>query len=491
MIKQHLLSILCILYGFSAYSVFANVVDGKQDDHRIQDLQIQKQLDTIRPIVPNIPTYESKTPNKQEQTLSLSADELLAYPDLVVRAMAMAVLQNHFENVVFLLPYYQKIPQNMREVVLEEWAKGMVAEAQGDTKAAVKAYRNALSANNNASLLRLRLAMALYANKEYDASEDQFTKLLSEDSIPPQIAELINQYLTAIKQQNRVSVYGGINYLADKNINNAPKNSDLGGGWTAPKAQSAHGVGFNFGVSKKWGMSKGFFGETRLDAHGKYYTDNKPYNELNVRVLAGVGHENAHHSVALLPFVEKSYYAGGSANNDMLKYFSESKGLSAEWSYWLTPKWQTSLYGEYAKQDYTTRNHLDGQTKSLGGSVLYLSNAKRYYFAGLDYNKTDTRDADDSFVRQGVRAGFGQELGLGFSTRMSVNFAKKEYQGAGFFGKIQENDEYGASISLWHKKIHYAKITPRITWQYNKVDSNLPLYEYDKHRIFIEMSKKF
>ena len=146
MIKQHLLSILCILYGFSAYSVFANVVDGKQDDHRIQDLQIQKQLDTIRPIVPNIPTYESKTPNKQEQTLSLSADELLAYPDLVVRAMAMAVLQNHFENVVFLLPYYQKIPQNMREVVLEEWAKGMVAEAQGDTKAAVKVtkYKNLL-----------------------------------------------------------------------------------------------------------------------------------------------------------------------------------------------------------------------------------------------------------------------------------------------------------------------------------------------------------
>lgn len=133
MIKQHLLSILCILYGFSTYSVFANVVDGKQDDHRIQDLQIQKQLDTIRPIVPNMPTYESKTPNKQEQTLSLSADELLAYPDLVVRAMAMAVLQNHFENVVFLLPYYQKIPQNMREVLLEEWAKGMVAEAQGDT----------------------------------------------------------------------------------------------------------------------------------------------------------------------------------------------------------------------------------------------------------------------------------------------------------------------------------------------------------------------
>lgn len=490
MMEKRFLSTLCVLScGLSVNTVFADIYD-KQDDQRIQDVHIQKQVEMTEPVAPDVPNDVPKTSSEQGKSLSISADELLNYPDLVVRAMAMAVLQNNFDDVAFLLPYYQKIPNHLRETMLEQWAKGMVAEAQGDAKTAVRAYRSALSVNNDASLLRLRLAMALYANKEYDASEDQFTKLLSEE-MPPQVAQLIHQYLTAIKRQNRVSINGGINYLADKNINNAPKNSNLGGGWTAPKAQSAHGIGFNFGVDKKWRLPQGFFGQTRLDTYGKYYTDNKPYNELTVRVLAGAGHENARHSFALLPFVEKSYYAGGNADNDKLKYFSTSKGISAQWSYWLNPKWQASVYGEYAKQDYTTRNHLDGESKSLGVSALYLANAKRYYFTGIDYHKTDTKDADDSFVRQGVRAGVGQELGLGFSTRVSVNVAQKEYQGVGFFGKIQKNNEYGASVSVWHKKVHYAGITPQITWQYNKVDSNLPLYEYDKHRIFIEMSKKF
>lgn len=461
----------------------------KQDDRRIQESVIQKQLDAITPT--KLPTPTTSTTQPQTGTsISMTADELGNHPDLVVRAIAMAVLQNNFDNVEFLLPYYEKLPTYTQENIILEWARGMVAEKQGNAKKAVRHYRIALAENNEAGLVRLRLAIALFANKEYVASEDQFTKLLSEKDIPPQLTQVIQEYLTAIKRQNRLSINGGINYLSDKNINNAPKNSDLGGGWTAPTPQSAHGVGYNFDLDKKWGLSDGFFWQSRLNTYGKLYTDNKSYNELSVRISAGMGHEDARHTFALLPFIEKNYYAGDSAD-DELKYFSQAKGVTAEWSYWITPKWQTNLYGEVAEQDYATRIHLNGLSRSGGGHVLYLSNAQRYYFAGLNFNRTDTQDGEDSFVRRGLRVGMGQELGYGFSTRLSAGVAEKDYRSAGFFGKIQQNDEYEASVSLWNKKIHYAGITPRVTWQYQKVDSNLPLYEYDKNKIFIEMSKQF
>lgn len=471
---------------------FANEVIhyGKQDDRHIQDSVIQKQLEMTHPIAPRPTLAPATAPTDNANTVSMSAEELGNHPDLVVRAIAMAVLQNNFDNVAFLLPYYEKLPKHAQETVLLEWARGMMAERQGNAKQAVRHYRIALSENGEAGLLRLRLAIALFANKEYDASEDQFTKILSEDGVPPDVAQVIQDYLTAIKRQNRLSISGGINYLADKNINNAPSNPDLGGGWTAPAPQSAHGVGFNLNLDKKWGLPEGFFGQTRLDTSGKYYTDNKAYNELTVRLSAGMGHADARHSFALLPFVEKSYYAGDNDNNK-LDAFSEAKGVSAEWSYWITPKWQTSLHGEVAEQDYDTRIHLNGLSRSASGSVLYLPNAQRYYFAGLDFNRTNTRDGDDSFVRRGLRVGVGQELGYGFSTRVIASVAEKDYKDAGFFGKIQQNDEYSASVSLWNKKIHYAGITPRVTWQYQKVDSNLPLYEYDKNKVFVEMSKQF
>lgn len=481
---------LLIIGTFIAPIAFANSFDGKQDDRHIQDSTIQKQLEMTRPIAPPTTSTPVIAQADDSTSISITAEELGNHPDLVIRAMAMAVLQNNFDNVDFLLPYYEKLPTHSQETMLLEWARGMVAEKQNNAKKAVRHYRIALSENGEAGLLRLRLAISLFANKEFDASEDQFTKLLSEDDLPPDIAQVIQEYLTAIKRQDRLSISGGINYLSDKNINNAPSNPDLGGGWTAPAPQSAHGIGLNLNLDKKWGLPDGFFWQTRLDTNGKYYTDNKAYNELTVRVSAGMGHADARHNFALLPFFEKNYYAGDHANHK-LDDFSKAKGVSAEWSYWLTPKWQTSLYGEVAEQDYATRIHLNGLSRSASGSILYLPNARRYYFAGLDFNRTDTRDGDDSFVRRGVRVGMGQELGYGFSTRVIASVAEKDYREAGFFGKIQQNDEYSVSISLWNKKIHYAGITPRVTWQYQKVDSNLPLYQYDKNKVFVEMSKQF
>lgn len=471
-----------------AQPTLAKDIKQHQDDQRIQDLHTQKQItmpqahSDLKPML---------APNKKENTVSLSAQELSNYPQLVVRALAMAVLENHFDNVAFLLPYYQQIPPQMQETILQQWASGMLAERDGHYRQAINAYRIALAENNHATRLRLRLALALFANKEFDAAQDQFIKLLSEDEIPQDVAEFIQQHLLEIKRQDRWSVSGGVSFLNDRNINNAPKNPDLGGGLTASNAQSARGLGFNLGINKRWSISHGFYSEIRTDGQGKYYWDNKPYNELGVRFSIGGGYENARAHFVLLPFLEKNYYAGGNNDDDKLRYFSSAKGLFAEWSYWLTPHWQTSLSAEFAKQEYARRVHLNGTTRSVNANVVYLPNAKRYYFVGLNFNRTDTRDADDAFIRRGINIGLGQELAFGFGMRVSANYAQKDYRAVGFFNQVQHNKEYGVSVSLWNKKIHYAGITPRITWQYQRVNSNLPLYEYDKNKIFIEMSRQF
>lgn len=40
------------------------------------------------------------------------------------------------------------------------------------------------------------------------------------------------------------------------------------------------------------------------------------------------------------------------------------------------------------------------------------------------------------------------------------------------FRITQRNKEYGVQVSLWHRALHFKGITPRLTWQYNKVKSN-------------------
>ncbi|UNU74064.1 surface lipoprotein assembly modifier [Moraxella nasovis] len=468
-------------------SAFANdkTIITEQDDKRIQD----RQLTHIQP-PPTLPQVHLDKTMTAEQTLSISADELVNYPTLIHRAMAAALMYQHDDDVVFLLPYYEQLPKDQQDQIALSWARGVSYEKKGNLPWAIREYRNVLSHNHQANLVRLRLAVVLSADKQFNAAEDQFTKILSDKEVPADVANFIGHHLAAIKRQNQASFGGGINFLNDKNINNAPKNKDLGGGWVAPQAQSAQGFGINFDAQKKWRLQDGFFGEMNGDIRAKYYWNNKPYNELTGRISAAIGHENARHSISIAPFVEKNYYAGG-GKNTQLQYFSDTKGVSADFRYWLTPNWRLSASGELASLDYTTRHHLDGSSRHVGANLMYVANPKSYYFVGVDRHKNNAQDGDDSFVRRGVRVGTGQDLPYGFGMQLTANYAKKDYRAAGFFGKVQHNDEYGAGLSLWHKKLYFGKLTPRLTWQYQKVDSNLPLYQYDKHKVFVELNQRF
>jgi len=61
-----------------------------------------------------------------------------------------------------------------------------------------------------------------------------------------------------------------------------------------------------------------------LDASGKYYWNNKKYNELNVRAGVGLGYQTARFEISLTPFTEKRWYAGGSSGSESLKQYSKN-----------------------------------------------------------------------------------------------------------------------------------------------------------------------
>ncbi|TJY49520.1 surface lipoprotein assembly modifier [Histophilus somni] len=67
----------------------------------------------------------------------------------------------------------------------------------------------------------------------------------------------------------------------------------------------------------------------------------------------------------------------------------------------------------------------------------------------------------------------------------------KNYRSAGFFNKTQRNRELGVQVSVWHRAVHWQGLTPRLTWSYTKTDSNIPLFRYNKQRLFLEINKQF
>ena len=210
-----------------------------------------------------------------------------------------------------------------------------------------------------------------------------------------------------------------------------------------------------------------------------------------MRLGVGLGYQNARTEVSLLPFSEKRWYAGGASGSDALKQYSRNSGARLELSHWLNNQWQYSGAFEYGEQRYVTRKHLNGNNYLWSNSLLYMPKSGQYFVLGADYNRENTRDRDNAYQRKNVRLGWVQEWPLGISTRLSAAYARRTYKDVDFFGIRQKNNEYLTSATLWHRDFYFWGITPKLTWTYQKVKGNHPFYNYDKNRVFIEMSKTF
>ena len=468
--KTFLYSVLGMMYANSANAEVAQSKNDNLDDN-------------IQVATPKFqaPAVQLKVNNPG--SVSMTKAELVQHPDLIIRGMIPAVLQNNEEVVSLLLPLYREIPQ--KDPVLLSWAEAIEARHQGNYSEAAQRYRTLFTQHSDILPLRYQLAQALFLNNDNEAAKDQFQKLRAEE-MAPEMTAVIDQYLSALNQRDQWKFSGGVSFLNETNINNAPKAGTHIGSWQAWKKESAQGLSYSLGLDKKWSLPNNFFTQ-----QGKYYWDNKKYNELNVRLGWGLGYQTSRWELSLTPFTEKRWYSGGSSGSDALKQYSKNSGARFDISYWLNPRWQISSALEYGEQRYDWRKHLNGNNYLFSNTLLYVPKSGQYWFAGLDYSRENTRDKDNAYQRMGSRLGWGQEWPWGISSRITLSYAKRHYQAVDFFNIRQKNREYASTLTLWHRDLYFWGITPKITWSYQKVKSNHPFYGYDKNRVFLEMSKTF
>ncbi|MEN2896073.1 TPR repeat-containing protein [Mannheimia haemolytica] len=157
--------------------------------------------------------------------------------------MLTALVTNHTENVQFLLPIYQQLPASKQNSEVVQWAEAVNAKAKQNYSEAIKGYRQLLAKYPENQPIRMQLAVALFENRENEAAEAQFYKLQA-DKLPQEIANAVNSYLEAIGKQDQWSFQGGLTYLNDPNINNAPNAGTTYGNWTAPKKNPPKGSAF-------------------------------------------------------------------------------------------------------------------------------------------------------------------------------------------------------------------------------------------------------
>ncbi|MDU8924452.1 surface lipoprotein assembly modifier [Pasteurellaceae bacterium LIM206] len=458
----------------------------------------------ITPLKPVTPPAVSPQLLRKSMQFTINASELAKRPDLLVRALIPALYDNNTSAVKALLPIYRQLPAHQQDKLLMTWAEAIVARGEGNLAESVHLYRELIAAQPKLIPVRFQLAIALFENQENEAATDQFEKLRTEP-LSHELQHVINRYLQALLSRDQWRFSGAVTYLNEENVNNAPKKGTRINGWTPDEEpEHAEGIGYYFSADKKWSLVQGWFSQFTLEGRGKYFWNNKKYNEFAARAEVGIGYRNQRAEIAVKPFFEQFLYANGESRNasmtGTLHRYSNTVGGHVVGSYWLSPRWLFSADIETGHSVYTRKTYLDGNYYVVSPTLLFMPNARQYWFIGADYYRKNARQGFNAFQREGIRLGWGQEW-KGISTRLQLSYAHRHYKSAvtksrtffapPFYAEKQKNREFGITLSLWHRQLHWLGITPRLTWAYQQTDSNHPFAEYDKNRVYLEFGKTF
>ena len=394
-----------------------------------------------------------------------------------------------------LLPVYQQVPNYDPSVV--DCGNAIIAADGGDLDKAVGMYRKLNAQLPEVKVLRFQLAMALFYNRQFDASQSEFEKLRSDATSDADI-KAINKYLDAINSQDRWSFNASVSYMDDRNITNAPEQGTRvvrpDGSVITYTSPRETGKGLNFGLygDRKWLYDNKVFTAVHLNSYGKYYWDNKDYNDITAGIGAGVGYQNAVTEVEVGPFYNKRFYAQGRSGDGDLHTYTDTTGLKLNLNQWVTPKLRYQGLVRYAKSSYIDKyEYNDGNDWLLANTAVYLPNGQQFWTFGLDYSTRDSEDSSLAYDRPGVRVGWGQTWPKGYSTKLDFGYAERNYDGEDFFGVKRENQEYNAGVTVWNRGFSLAGLTPRLSWNYSETKSNSPFEEYSKNDVSIEFTKAF
>lgn len=445
------------------------------------------------PIEIAVPTsLPSETATEHEMTKEDFLHYLSEHQEELEATIAELIRMGNVGGLKELLPIYQNMSN--RDDSLIEWAEALIKKSAGDHKSAIATLRKLNAQFPDVRVLRFQLAAMLLENRQFAAARSELEKIASLKELPEADRQLIDRMIAVAKSSSDWSLNANINYTKDNNINNTPElGTKLGENWTySTPREKGEGVDYALSANKRWIGDNRFFTGIDLDGFGTYYWDNKKHNTLNAKVGVEAGYVDGIKEFSIKPFYQKNWYGGGSnAKTDKLAAYRDSYGVQLGMNYAIGRNTQYYANASYTENKHTERKSNNGKDYSLGQTVAYTVNPKTYFFGGVDYFKRNAVSNDNSFHRQGVRVGWGQIWGKGFSTRASVGYGIRQYDAPDFFKIKRKNEELNFNMSIWNRGFSLLGLTPRVNLSYNKVKSNSAFEEYSKGDASVEFTKTF
>lgn len=497
-----------------AYSVPVMAEDtppdiGPELDQATELLKRENQTAVSDPTAPStaVSDTEAQRAIKSRQQLAAATTynlaALKANPAAFSKFLNDALAAQDMVTVKEVLPHYKALKTN--DPMLIKFADALIYRSEAKNKQAIAIYREMLAADPDFHPVRLNMALAMQADKQYAAAKEQFLKLQSVDLPAPVMARVQNS-LAQINRSEKWQFNVSASYVRDSNINDAPSKSIQSSLGRSIEQKTANGIQVSGSANKRFNLPENFYATVGGNASLKGYWDETDYNDYLLTASAGIGYDDAKNDVSLTPFVTKRYYDE--------EDYSLRKGVTVSGSRWVKPKLKLTATGilsnETFEDDDNKNRETDGQF--LGLNAFYIKDAKEYFYGGLgNYQNDVPKSSIISYDRNSVNVGWGREWKHGISTLATAGYGIKEYEdpadaypaGSGAWlgyynavggkpGTKREDKTTSLGLQVWKRDITVLGLTPRLVFDYETTSSNFGYYDdRDEKSATVLLTKTF
>ena len=399
-----------------------------------------------------------------------------------------AIIHKDWKELEKLLERYKQTDHY--DHILYEYGLGALYRFQGKQKKAIEMYKQIIKNNPNLHYPRFDLSMMLFEDKQYNEAKSEFE--IVRPFLPTQIQGLIDQLLTTMKKSQDWQPTVNFNFEKTDNVNQSSNIKEISIGdatfirdeESLPK--KAKGLGYTLNASREKNMMSNHYAYFSATFNGINYWDNKDYSEQTIRIDTGYKYKDLKQSFGIIPFIGQNILGNSR--------YSNNYGTGLEYNRLLSNRLQVSANTTHIQkryQDSDLAHYYDGHSNSQAALVMYQPKSQLLIYSGVDWLQDRLADEAESSNKQGIRSGFlyfGDSLGINGNIRYSKrNFLADNI----WYGIHRKDNEYELNVAAWRKQWQWKGFTPKLNYRYQKIESNLPLYERNNATWFMTIDKIF
>ncbi|MEZ5837881.1 MAG: surface lipoprotein assembly modifier [Geminicoccaceae bacterium] len=408
-----------------------------------------------------------------------------ANPDQLVNAATELLTRGLPDEAELLLDKAESYGADVDSV---RFARAFLAQTRGDLKEAEKLYRAILVDRPDALRVRLELGRVYYLLDDDAKAELQFRYALAGD-LPEPVKDNVLAFLDRIRARRLWALSLNIAVAPDTNVN------------AAPNTRSVDILGLPFQLDEK-AREKSDIG-LELQTSGRFdvpVTDNllirqaaflrileysgADYDDTSLYMQAGPLWRQPGREVQTSILLGRRWYESHG--------YSRSLGTRVDVRQRINPRVEAAIGLQYLYADHDEARYLDGPRYQLSSQAIWALTPQSYLRGVIALDRETADAATESNWGLFAALGYYVELPAGFGVYAEPGVQLRRFDKEGTaFGKRREDVTPRLSLNLRNRKLDLFGFTPLIGIDLEKRLSNIDLYDYQRARFVLGVTREF